>query len=69
MFVIVDDFGITNYADDKAIYKKHKSIDDLVTSLQDTAAKLLKWFSDYEMNGNTDKCHFLLSEDESSNRK
>ena len=69
MFVIVDDFGITNYADDKTIYKKHKSIDDLVTSLQDTAAKLFKWFSHNQTNGNTDKCHLLLSEDDSSNRK
>ena len=46
--------------------KKHGNIDDLITSLQDAAAKLFKWFSDNEMKGNNDKCHLLLSKDESS---
>ena len=37
-----------------------------MTSLQDTAGKLSKWFSDNQMMGNTDKCHLLLTKDKSS---
>ena len=66
LFLIVGDINIANYADDKTIYKEHENIDDLITSLQDAAAKLFKWFSDNQMKGNTDKCHLLLSKDESS---
>ena len=66
LFLIVDDVDIANYADDNTIYKEHENIDDLITSLQDAAAKLFKWFSDNQMKGNTDKCHLLLSKDESS---
>ena len=66
LFLIVDDIDIANYADDNTIYKEHENIDDLITSLQDAAAKLFKWFSDNQMKGNTDKCHLLLSKDESS---
>ena len=66
LFLIVDDIDIANYADDNTIYKEHENIDDLITSLQDAAAKLFKWFSDNQMKGNTDKCHLLLSKDESA---
>ena len=44
--LIVDNVDIANYADSNTIYKEHKNIDDLITSLQDTAPKLFKWFSD-----------------------
>ena len=66
LFLIVDDVDIANYADDNTIYKEHENIDELITSLQNAAAKLFKWFSDNQMKGNTDKCHLLLSKDESS---
>ena len=65
LFLIVDDIDIANYADDNTIYKEHENIDDLITSLQ-VPAKLFKWFPDNQMKGNTDKCHLLLSKDESS---
>ena len=66
LFLIVDDIDIANYADDNTIYKEHENIDDLITSLQNAAAKLFKWFCDKQMRGNTDKCHLMLSKDESS---
>ena len=58
--------SIANYADDNTIYKEYGNIDDLITSLQDAAAKPFKWFSDKQMKKNTDKCHLLLSKDEPS---
>ena len=51
LFLIVDDIDIANYADDNTIYKEHENIDDLITSLQNAAAKLFKWFSDNQMKG------------------
>ena len=66
LFLIVDDIDIANYTDDNAIYREHENIDDLITSLQNAAAKRFKWFSDNQMRGNTDKCHLVLSKEESS---
>ena len=63
LFLIADDVDIANYADDSTFYKEHENIDDLITSLQDPAVKLFKWFSDNQMRRNTDKCHLLLSKD------
>ena len=44
LFLIVDDIGIANYANDNTIYKEHENIDDLITSLQNAAAKLSNGF-------------------------
>ena len=65
-FLIVDDINIANHADDPTIYKEHKNIDDLITSLQDAAAKLFKWFSENQRKGNINKCCLLLSKNQSS---
>ena len=61
-----DNVDIANYADNSTIYKEHENIDDLITSVEDVAAKLFKQYSDNQMKRNTDKCHSLLSKDESS---
>ena len=66
LLLMVDYIDIANYAGDNTIYKEQENIDDLITSLQDAAAKLFKWFSDNQMKGKTDKYHLLLSKDESS---
>ena len=66
LFLIVDDVDIANYADDNNIFKEHENNDDLITSLQDAAAKFFKCFSENQMKENTDKCHLLLSKGESS---
>ena len=66
LLLIVDDVDITHYADDNTIYKEHENIEDLITYLPDAAAKLFKWISGNQMKGNTDKCHLLLSKDESA---
>ena len=45
LFLIIDDVDIANYAEDSTIYKEHENIDELIKSLQNAIAKLLKWFS------------------------
>ena len=42
LFLIFDDVDIADYADNNTIYKEHENIDDLITSLEDVAAKLFK---------------------------
>ena len=66
LLLIIDNVDIANYADNNTSYKQHENINNLTTSLQDAAAKLFKLFSDNQMKGNIDKCHLLLSKDESS---
>ena len=66
LLLIIDNADIANYADNNTSYKQHENINNLTTSLQDAAAKLFKLFSDNQMKGNIDKCHLLLSKDESS---
>ena len=65
MFLTAGDADMANHADGNTIYKEHENIDDLITSLQDSAAKLFKWFDDNQIKGNTDKCHLLLIKNES----
>ena len=43
------------------------SIDSVIASLQISAKKLLQWFSDNQMKGNSDKCHFITSTSETLN--
>ena len=47
--LIVKDIDITIYADNSTIYKKYENIDNLILSLEDTAASLFKQFSDNQM--------------------
>ena len=46
------------------IYDSGNSIDDVISSLQESAEKLFQWFSHNQMKGNTDKCHLIVSTDE-----
>ena len=44
LFLIVEYVDTANYAHDNNIYKEHENIDNLITSLQDAAAKLSNGF-------------------------
>ena len=44
--------------------KSHYSIDDIISSLQESAEKLFQWFYHSRIKGNTDKCHLIGSTDE-----
>ena len=36
-----------------------------IQDIQDVAGRLLEWFSENQMKGNTDKCHLLMSTNKS----
>ena len=61
---MISDTDYSSYADDNTIYDSGNSIDEVISSLQESAEKLFQWFSHDQMKGNTDKCHLIVSIDE-----
>ena len=61
--VIIDQHDIANYVDDNTPYASGKNIDEVVKSLEKVSRLTFKWFSDNPFQGNTSKCHVLLSTD------
>ena len=62
LFLVISDFS--SYADDNSINDSGNSINEVISSLQESAEKLLQWFSHNQMKENTDKCHLIVSTDE-----
>ena len=60
-FLVVKDVNFASYADDNTIYQSGRNVDDVTNDLQVSAEKRFYWFSDYQMKGNTDKCHLIMS--------
>ena len=63
-FLAITNTGFSSYADDNTIYDSGNSIDDVISSLQESAEKWFQWFSHHQMKGNTEKCHLIVSTDE-----
>ena len=63
LFLVISNTDFSSYADDNATYDSGNSIDDVISSLQESAEKLFQWFSHNQMKGNTDKCHLIISTD------
>ena len=63
LFVIMDQHDKANYADDNTPYVSGKNIEEVVKSLEEVSRLILKRFSDNQFQGNTSKCHLLLSTD------
>ena len=64
LFLRISDTDFSSYADDNTIYDSGNSIEEVISSLQESAEKLLQWFSHNQMKGNADKCHLIVSTDE-----
>ena len=60
----MDQHNIANYADDNIPYVSGKNIDEVVKSLEKASRLIFTWFSDNKFQGNTSKCHVLLSTDQ-----
>ena len=61
LFLVFKDVNFASYADDNTIYQLGRNVDDVINDLQFSAEKLLHWFSDNQMKRNTDKCHLIMS--------
>ena len=42
-------------------YTEQDSIDQVISTFEETGKSLFKWLSDNQMKGNTNKCHLLLN--------
>ena len=67
LFVIVKDVNIASYADDNTFYDSCDTIDEVISSLQSSSKNLFQWLSDNQIKGNTEKCHLIMSTDQSVN--
>ena len=63
-FLVISNTDFFSYADDNTIYDSDNSIDDVISSLQESAEKLFQWLSHNQMKGTIDKCHLIVSTDE-----
>ena len=66
LFLIVKDVNIASYADDNTLYDSCDTIEEVLLSLE-SSSKKLQLLSDNQMKGNTEKCHFIISIDQSLN--
>ena len=63
--LVINDVNIAGYADDNTIYDSRDSIDGVITSVQISFKKLFQWISADQMQGDSDKCHFVTNTNES----
>ena len=61
LFFIIEDTNIASYIDDNTPYVSAGNIDRVIESLEEASETLFNWFSDNLMKINTDKCHLLVS--------
>ena len=64
LFLVISDIDFSSYADDNIIHDSGNSNNEIISSLKESAEKLLQWFSHNQMKGNTDKCRLIVSTDE-----
>ena len=57
---------VANYADDTTPYNGGKNTQDVITSLENCALVLFKWFENNLTTANSDESHLLLSRSTSS---
>ena len=48
-FLVVKDVNFASYANDNAIYKSGKTVEDVINDLQVSAEKRFKWFCEDQM--------------------
>ena len=67
LFLIVKDVNIASYADDNRLSDSCDTIEEVLLSFQSLSKKLFQWLSDNQMKGNIEKCHLIMSTDQSVN--
>ena len=64
LFLVVKETEFISYADDNNLCDAGNTIEDVISSLQKLSKKFFKWFSDNQMQGNSGKCHLIISTNE-----
>ena len=60
MLLILKTTSFTGYADDNTPSAVRENTTNVIKALEDICENLIKWFSDNQMNLNTDKCHVFF---------
>ena len=61
LFLVMKETEFTSCADDNTLYDADNTIEDVISSFQESSEKLFKWFSNNQMQGNSGKYHVILS--------
>ena len=61
MFFIIEDTDITSYANDNRPHVSADNVDEVIKSLEEASEISFKWFNGNLMKINADKCHLLVS--------
>ena len=69
LFFIVEDIDIAGYADDNILYIRANNINEVIHCLEKATHTLFKSFSDSLMKSIADKCHLLVSTNNTVNIK
>ena len=54
----MEETEFTSYANDNTLYDAGNTIEEVISSSQESSEKLFKWFSDNQMQGNSGKLSF-----------
>ena len=60
LFLVMKENEFTSYVDDSTLYDADNTIEEVISSLRESSEKLFQWFSDNQMQGNSEKCHMIL---------
>ena len=69
IFFDINECDIASYADDNTPYNFDFNLDNVISNLEKSTNSLLNWFRENHMKANADKCHLLVSSDESCTAK
>ena len=64
LFLFIDEADIMSYAEDSTPYVCSENIDVTLEKLEEVGKVLFEWFSNNFLKANADKCHLILSTDE-----
>ena len=69
IFFDIIECDTASYADDNTPYNSDFSLDNVIINLEKSTNSLLNWFRENHMKANADKCHLLVSSNESCTAK
>ena len=62
LFMFTEHFDLVNYADDNTPYACEKSIEEVIVTLEKSAASVFQWIKSNYLKANPEKSHVVLSD-------